>query len=175
MAFSIDGFGTDEQAKRLSFAGNFFCDGCGKEREFHVCEIKHRITALYIPLYTLSKRYAVLCRNCERGYKLTEQQMHTAMAGDLRYARELVETRGEADQSEFESSEQAAIIMPLDASCFCAACGAKASKGMTFCCDCGIPLQSVPGIKLCPACGYENEPDMSYCIMDGTKLEEVVR
>jgi len=171
MAFSINGCGTDEHAKRLAFAGNFPCEGCGKEREFHVCEIKHRITAIYIPLFTLSKRYAVLCRNCERGYKLTEQEMHAACAGDMRYVRELIETKGEAYQDEAVSLEQStAIASTSDVPCFCTACGAQVPEGMDFCGNCGIQLQSIPNIKICPACGYENEPDMSFCIMDGTKL-----
>lgn len=52
----------------------FACEYCGTQATQHVIESASKFSAFFIPLFTVSRRYFVVCSNCGGATALTRDQ-----------------------------------------------------------------------------------------------------
>lgn len=79
--FMIDGCGVADSFYVQKELGQYICPNCRKLRQFTLSEVKRKIRILYIPTISYSTRYAVICKGCETGYYIENEDRDDIMNG----------------------------------------------------------------------------------------------
>lgn len=79
--FTIDGCGATDRFYAIKELGVFTCPYCHKEVRFTLDEVKRKVDIFFIPTATLSTKYAIMCKNCERGDYISEDDKISLMNG----------------------------------------------------------------------------------------------
>lgn len=141
MSFRVDGCGTYDKNTKIKFAGEYKCPSCGRLSQFYIYEQVKKITVLYVPVAKIKKEYGVYCEKCDKGYKLTEQQMTNACNGDLRYIHSLLGDAGTiiSNNTNIDSPMSTTNTAPKPDTC--PNCKTPIGEGMSFCISCGTKVR----------------------------------
>ena len=187
--FTINGCGATDKFTPIKSLGTFSCPGCGNVAEFTLDEVKRKIKVFYIPTATLSIKYAIMCKRCERGRFIEEHEKNGILNGTMivEATKDGIEVKSKGSASpgvrRFTEHSQSTGTSVTAASSTassptCPDCGCELQEGAVFCWKCGCNLseraaaEEASSPRTCPDCGCELQEAAMFCWKCGCNLSE---
>ncbi|MBE6742171.1 MAG: zinc ribbon domain-containing protein [Ruminococcaceae bacterium] len=194
--FTVDGCGATDKFYPIKGLGIYTCPNCGKQTEFTLDEVKRKISVFYIPTATVSVKYAIMCKKCERGSYITEDEKNAILYGNSTVSIDKdgivvksnnpkkTNTNKTTDSSKSNThTDSKSSKSPSDSSTKnCPKCGAELPKEASFCYICGLNIKEYEEKQkedekakksyLCPSCGNELPENAMFCWKCGLNLDE---
>ena len=154
--FTVNGCGAADSYYPIKDLHTAHCPSCGRDRMFALMELKRKVKVFYVPTFSLSSRYAVVCKQCKDGWYVSDQQKEFILshpADCVRIDREGVHFEGmEGSVPVAEPAAPPAPQIPAaPAPAKVCTCGQELPSHAIFCSQCGkrweAPKQERPAVS----------------------------
>ena len=181
--FTVDGCGATDKFYPIMSLGTHVCPSCNKTAEFTLDEVKRKISVFYIPTATVSVKYAIMCKSCERGSYISEAEKNGILSGNLtvNISKEGIAVQTKASQADVTNNQSRTTLHDNSSSNasaitkVCPECGSVLQENAMFCWKCGCDLaESITETKtqVCPKCNNELQETAMFCWKCGYQLAE---